>query len=90
MPAYTYFCKSCGHEQEVFHSIAAIDDPDFLPEVCCETPMTRQCGNAGGFQLKGGGWGEDGYDQYLGDINITRKRDGKPELDYNSIHGTEY
>ena len=89
MPVYQYECPKCGAKEEVIKSIKDIDLPEVCP-VCSKYDMKRIIGNAGGFRLKGGGWAEDGYDQYLGDINKTRKRMGKPELDYNNIHGTDY
>ena len=38
MPLYQIICDDCGSEQEVYRSIATMND---LPE-CCETPMRRK------------------------------------------------
>jgi putative FmdB family regulatory protein len=92
IPIYQYECPKCGHEQEFIKSIASIDEDEWCG-VCgvegYKSRMTRLCGNSGGFRLKGDGWGVDGYSKYIGDVNETRRRDGKPDLDYNTIHGTD-
>jgi predicted nucleic acid-binding Zn ribbon protein len=89
MAVHYYFCKKCSEvKEDVIVPFSQLDS--IVVECSCGNEMTRQVGNAGGFRLKGGGWGEDGYSEYMGDINITRKRDGKAPLDYNSIHGTNF
>lgn len=89
MPVYEYECPKCKGKQEIIKSISEIDNEEFC-QCNDKYPMVRLCGNAGGFRLLGEGWAVDGYDVYLGDINKTRRRDGKPDLDYNSIHGTDF
>lgn len=89
MPVYDMFCPVCDEEyDDVIISISDLDKP--VPCGNCDANMKRKIGNAGGFRLKGDGWAEDGYDKYIGDINKTRRRDGKPELNYDSIHGTNF
>lgn len=88
MPLYDMFCPECGEEYEdVVILLQDLDKP--VPCGNCDTNMKRKCGNAG-FKLKGDGWGEDGYDKYIGDINKTRKANGQPELTYDDIHGTNH
>lgn len=89
MPVYDYECPKCGAKREIFKNLAELDDEEFC-ECNDKYPMERRVGNAGGFRLKGDGWAEDGYDKYIGDIEKTRRRDGKLPLDHNTIHGTDY
>ena len=88
MPIYEYECPKCKGTQEVIKSVAMYDAEEYC-ECNDKYPMVRLCGNAG-FQLKGDGWAEDGYDKLIGDINITRKRDGKGVVEYDDIHGTNF
>ena len=59
MPIYVYLCGKCKEEVE---EIQKIDDP--APEECpkCGKKDTlRKTMGVSNFQLKGGGWAEDGY-----------------------------
>jgi len=89
MPIYTYECKECGGSKEVIKSIKEIDDRVEC-ERCTTTHQMKRVVSSSTFILKGDGWAVDGYDKLIGDINITRKRDGKSEVDYNDIHGTDW
>jgi len=90
MPCYDYFCKECSNEKpDVILAVSQLETTEIICDVC-QAPMVRRVGNAGGFRLKGGGWAEDYYSDYLGDINPRRAKEGKPELDYNNIHGTDF
>ena len=85
MPIYDLFCPNCKDEvDDVFMNLSELDDDYHCPS--CGQLMKRKCGNAG-FELKGDGWAEDGYDKIIGDIDKTRRRDGKPPLSYEDIHG---
>lgn len=86
MPLYLYICDKCGME---FEEVLKIEDRNEPCGPCseCEGSYERVIGNSGGFRLKGDGWGEDGYDKYIGDINKTRRINGKPEVGYEDIHG---
>lgn len=88
MPVYDYWCPRCDEER--IDVIIAVRDLDVHKETCpeCGHEMLRKVGNAGGFRLRGDGWGEDGYDKYIGDINKTRRANGKAEIGYDDIHGT--
>ena len=63
MPTYTYECKSCGHEHDVFHGISA------KPRVKCEecgAPCKRLLGTGSGIIFKGSGFYETDYKQKSG------------------------
>ena len=89
MPLYLYSCPKCGYEEEIIKSINEIDREEFC-ECNNKYAMVRVVGNAGGFRLKGDGWGEDGYDKYIGDINNTRRINGQPDIGYDDIHNTNH
>ena len=58
MPTYTYECKSCGLERDVFHGISA------RPRVRCDecgTMCRRLLGAGAGIIFKGSGFYETDY-----------------------------
>jgi len=86
MPIYDLFCPNCTEEvDDVFFNISELDNMDYNCPSCGQS-MKRKCGNAG-FKLEGGGWAEDGYSDYIGDIDEFRRKQGKPPLTYEDIHG---
>ena len=67
MPTYTYECKKCGHEQEVFHAMSA------KPKVACAAcggACVKLIGSGAGVIFKGSGFYETDY---------KRKGDGAPK-----------
>ncbi len=67
MPTYTYECKKCGHEQEVFHAMSA------KPKVACTAcggACVKLIGSGAGVIFKGSGFYETDY---------KRKGDGAPK-----------
>jgi putative FmdB family regulatory protein len=59
MPIYTYICEKCKEEVE---EIQKMDDPP--PPECssCKSKGTmKKTISRSNFQLKGGGWADDGY-----------------------------
>lgn len=59
MPTYTYECKKCGHQQDVFHSITAT--PKVKCEACGAAGMKRCLGTGAGIIFKGSGFYETDY-----------------------------
>ena len=59
MPTYTYGCKSCGHEFDVFHSISAT--PKIACESCDSTKVERHLGTGGCIIFKGSGFYETDF-----------------------------
>ncbi len=58
MPTYTYECKKCGHEMDVFHAMSA------SPRVKCEEcggACRRLIGTGAGIIFKGSGFYETDY-----------------------------
>jgi len=59
VPTYSYECKKCGHQFEVFHAISA------TPRVTCEACESRSCkkllGTGAGIIFKGNGFYETDY-----------------------------
>lgn len=58
MPTYTYECKKCGHEMDLFHSMTA------APRVKCEEcggACRRLIGTGAGIIFKGSGFYETDY-----------------------------
>lgn len=58
MPIYEYRCSECGH---TFDRLQQMSDPD--PEECpsCGGDEVGRLISESSFQLKGGGWFDDGY-----------------------------
>lgn len=67
MPLYVYFCTNCDNEIEVLKSLKDLDREEHCEQ--CGEPMSRSCGNNGGFRLEGGCWAHDGYSTLLGDAH---------------------
>jgi len=59
MPTYTYGCKECGHEFDVFHSISAT--PSLQCESCDSKKVERHLGTGGGIIFKGSGFYETDF-----------------------------
>ena len=58
MPTYTYECKKCGHEMDLFHSMTS------TPRVKCEEcggACRRLIGRGAGIIFKGSGFYETDY-----------------------------
>lgn len=84
MPTYTYECKKCGHEMDVFHGMSA------KPRVRCEEcggTCRRLLGAGAGIIFKGSGFYETDYKTKSGkasesgekDSSSKEKGDGKKE-----------
>jgi len=73
MPTYTYKCKKCSHEMDVFHAMSA--SPKVKCDACNSTRMERLLGSGAGIIFKGSGFYET---DYKGDKG---KKDGKPKKD---------
>lgn len=58
MPIYEYKCKSCGKISEMMESITSEEKIKECPE--CKGEAARIM-SVSGFQLKGGGWYNNGY-----------------------------
>jgi putative FmdB family regulatory protein len=59
MPTYTYGCKSCGHEFDVFHAISAT--PRIKCESCASAKVERHLGTGAGIIFKGSGFYETDF-----------------------------
>jgi putative FmdB family regulatory protein len=56
MPLYEYICQHCEHR---FEEVSRMDD---LPPACPKCGKeTKKTVSHSSFQLKGGGWADDGY-----------------------------
>ena len=63
MPTYTYKCKKCGAEQDVFHAMSA------KPKVACAAcggACVKQLGTGAGIIFKGSGFYETDYKKKSG------------------------
>ena len=58
MPTYTYKCRECKSEIEVFQKMS--DDPLKTCPGCQKDTLDRIVSDVG-FILRGGGWFKDGY-----------------------------
>ncbi len=58
MPTYSYYCKKCESEQEVFHGMN--EDPKVKCPVC-KAKCKRLIGSGGYLKFIGDGWAKDGY-----------------------------
>lgn len=56
MPAYEYYCDSCGDRTTIMRSYS---DEEETPTCTCGKEMLR-IWNAPGIHFKGGGWGGQG------------------------------
>ncbi|MBI1320313.1 MAG: zinc ribbon domain-containing protein [Candidatus Hydrogenedens sp.] len=59
MPTYTYGCKKCGHEFDVFHAISAT--PELRCESCDSPKVERHLGTGAGIIFKGSGFYETDF-----------------------------
>jgi len=58
MPIYEYTCEACEH---TFDHLQRMDDPPPPCPECKGEKVKRNMSKGTSFQLKGGGWAEDGY-----------------------------
>ncbi|MCD8492020.1 MAG: zinc ribbon domain-containing protein [Geovibrio sp.] len=58
MPIYEYRCRSCGKVTEMMESITSVEKVKECP--ACKGEAERIM-SVSGFQLKGGGWHDQGY-----------------------------
>ncbi len=77
MPTYTYGCKACGHEFDVFHGISAT--PKIKCESCASTKVERHIGTGGGIIFKGSGFYETDYKSKRGEKPSETKTATKTE-----------
>jgi putative FmdB family regulatory protein len=77
MPTYTYGCKACGHEFDVFHGISAT--PKIKCESCASTKVERHIGTGGGIIFKGSGFYETDYKSKRGEKPSETKTETKTE-----------
>lgn len=59
MPTYTYLCKKCSHEMDVFHAISAT--PQVVCEECGSKRTEKLLGTGAGIIFKGSGFYETDY-----------------------------
>jgi putative FmdB family regulatory protein len=59
MPTYTYECKKCGEQQDVFHSMSAT--PIVACASCGSKRVKRLLGTGSGLIFKGSGFYETDY-----------------------------
>lgn len=72
MPTYTYECKKCGHEMDLFHAISA------KPRVKCDEcggACRRLLGAGAGIIFKGSGFYETDYKTKSGKPPETSEKD---------------
>jgi putative FmdB family regulatory protein len=64
MPVYSYACRSCNHEFDVFYTSQAAVKREEKSEKCprCESKKKKRAVSKGtSFILKGNGWFKTGY-----------------------------
>lgn len=90
MPTYTYGCKSCGHEFDVFHAISA--KPKVKCESCDSVKVERHLGTGAGIIFKGSGFYETDFKGKKGskpaESKSESKSDSKPAADSKGACGT--
>jgi putative FmdB family regulatory protein len=59
MPTYTYVCKKCEHEMDVFHGMN--DAPKVKCAACGSTRTQKRLGTGAGIIFKGSGFYETDY-----------------------------
>ncbi len=77
MPTYTYGCKSCGHEFDVFHSIST--QPRIKCESCDSAKVERHLGTGSGIIFKGSGFYETDFKGKKGTKPAESSGEGKSE-----------
>jgi putative FmdB family regulatory protein len=78
VPTYTYGCKKCGHEFDVFHGISA--NPELRCESCDSAKVERHLGTGAGIIFKGSGFYETDFKGKKGD----RPKESKPKSEGES------
>ncbi len=58
MPIYEYECQTCGED---FEEIQRFSDPPLKRHTCSPKSVVRRKISLNAFQLKGGGWYNEGY-----------------------------
>jgi putative FmdB family regulatory protein len=87
MPTYTYGCKACGHEFDVFHGISAT--PKIKCESCSSAKVERHLGTGGGIIFKGSGFYETDFKGKRGGKASETKAETKTEAKAESSTKTE-
>jgi len=59
MPTYDYYCESCDHEMEAFHSMSA--EPLKDCPACGRPDLKRRIGTGAGLLFKGSGFYQTDY-----------------------------
>ncbi len=59
MPTYDYYCETCGHEMEAFHSMSA--EPLKDCPACGRPDLKRRIGTGAGLLFKGSGFYQTDY-----------------------------
>jgi putative FmdB family regulatory protein len=59
MPTYDYICQACGHDLDIFQSMA--DSPKRKCPKCGKLKLKRQIGMGAGILFKGSGFYETDY-----------------------------
>jgi len=77
MPIYEYRCKACGHTLEV---IQKLDDKPLTKCPECSGKLEKLVSRAA-FQLKGGGWFNEGYGKKGGGSSTPSESSDKPSGD---------
>lgn len=81
MPTYDYHCSACGHDIEIFHSMA--DKPKRKCPACKKLKLERQIGLGGGVIFKGSGFYQTDYrsDSYTKGAAKDKPASDKPAKD---------
>ena len=78
MPTYTYECKKCGHEMDLFHAMSA------SPRVKCKEcggACRRLIGTGAGIIFKGSGFYETDYKTKSGKPSESSEKDTSSKED---------
>ncbi len=95
MPTYTYACKKCEHQMDVFHSMT--DAPKVKCEACGSARTKKLIGTGAGIIFKGSGFYETDYknnsgkkvDKADGDSSGSEKKETKTETKSESKPATK-
>ncbi len=75
MPTYTYQCKKCGTEMDVFHAMS--ESPRVKCDECGSASVTKLIGSGAGIIFKGSGFYETDYkDKGKGKKSSGKAKDG--------------
>jgi putative FmdB family regulatory protein len=77
MPLYEYRCTKCGHEMEVLQKF---DDPPLRRCQKCRSKVEKLISRSS-FQLKGGGWYDQGYGGSDSKKTTTSPKSDSPKSD---------